>query len=51
MNQEIVMSKEGNAGVYKKDENKTIKYTPNAYLFSIQLNDSLKLGSETHRRR
>ena len=34
-----LMSKEGNACVYKQGENKTIKYTPNAYLVSIQLSD------------
>jgi len=32
-------SKEGNAGVYKQGENKTTKYAPNAYLFSIHLSD------------
>jgi len=31
------MSKKGEAYVYKQGENKTINYTPNAYLFSIQL--------------
>jgi len=33
------LGKESNAGVYKKRENKTIKYNPNAYLFSVQLSD------------
>jgi hypothetical protein len=33
------MSKKGDAGVYKQGENKTTNYTPNAYLFSIQLSD------------
>jgi len=34
-----LMSKKGDAGVYKQGENKTTNYTPNAYLFSIQLSD------------
>jgi hypothetical protein len=34
-----LMNKEGNAGAYKEGENKTFEFSPNAYLFSIQLSD------------
>jgi hypothetical protein len=34
-----LLSKKGNAGAYKKGENKTIKYNPDSYLFSVQLSD------------